>query len=51
MLLDSVVTGVRKGHFASFPTVRAIVETVHAEPDFILALANGAVFFAGAVFF
>jgi hypothetical protein len=51
MLLESVVTGVRKGHFARFPAVRAVVETVDAEPDLILALANGAVFFAGAVFF
>jgi hypothetical protein len=51
MLLESVVTGVRKGHFARFPAVRAIVETVDTELDLILAFANGAVFFAGAVFF
>jgi hypothetical protein len=51
MLFDSVVTGVRDGHFARFPAVRTIVETVRAEPNLILTFADGAIFLARAVFF
>ena len=47
--MDSVVTGVRKGHFASFPAVRAIIQAIHAEPDVFQTLANGAVSLARAL--
>jgi hypothetical protein len=51
MLFASVATGIREGDVARFPAVRAIIEAVRAELDLILAFANGAVFFARAVFF
>src|SRR5450432_3869426 len=34
---------IRPSHVARFPTVRAIIQTVRAQPDLFLALANGAV--------
>ena len=47
----SVSTVVRKCYVARLPAVRAVVETVGAEPHFILSLANGAVLFTRALLF
>jgi hypothetical protein len=38
-------------HVARFATVRAIIETICAKPDTVLAFTDGAVFFATARFF
>src|SRR5580692_1111611 len=52
MTLKSTVTVVvRKGHIASFPAVRAIIQSVCAELHVDLPLANRAVFFAAAIAF
>jgi hypothetical protein len=44
-----VATGVRDSDVTSFPAIRAIIEAVHAETDILHALADGAIFFAGAL--
>src|SRR6266849_258308 len=51
MLLDSAATGVCRRNVAGFPAIRTIVQTVCAQVNIVLTLADGAVFFARAVFF
>jgi hypothetical protein len=51
ILLGSVGTGIRKRDVAGFPAIRAIIEAVRGQPDVVLPFADGAIFFAGAVFF
>jgi hypothetical protein len=51
MLLASVATGVRQGNIAGFPAIRAIIESVRAQADAMLAFADGAILLAGAIFF
>jgi hypothetical protein len=50
-LLSSVATAAGQRHFAGFPTIGAIVETVRAKADILLPLADGAVLFTGAAIF
>jgi hypothetical protein len=51
MLWVSGGTVISEIHVAGFPAVRAIVKPVHAQAHAYLALADGAIFFAGAVLF
>src|SRR5258706_15405277 len=51
MLFASVATGVRQGNIASFPAIRTIVESVCAQAHVVLPFADGAILFAGAIFF
>jgi hypothetical protein len=51
MLLASVATGVRQGNIAGFPAIRTVVEPIGAEAYVVLALADGAILLAGAMFF
>ena len=52
MTLNSALTVVvREGYVASFPAVRAIVQTVRAELHVDLPFANRAVLFAVAIAF
>jgi hypothetical protein len=44
-----VATGVRESNVTGFPAVRAVVKAVHAETNVFHALADGAIFFAGAL--
>jgi hypothetical protein len=50
-LLSSVATAAGQRHFAGFPAIGAIVETVRAKADILLPLADGAVLFTGAAIF
>jgi hypothetical protein len=47
----SVATGVHESDVAGFAAFRAIVQAVHAQANFVHALADGAVAFAGALIF
>jgi hypothetical protein len=51
IVFDSFPTIVSERDVTGFPTVRAIVEAIRAEPDLGLPFANGAVPFAVAVLF
>src|SRR5712692_4018718 len=51
MLLDSAATGVCRRNVAGFPAIRTIVQTVCAQVNVVLTLADGAVFFTLAAFF
>jgi hypothetical protein len=51
MLFASAATGVRQGDVAGFPAIRTIVQTVSAHAHVVLAFADGAVLFAGALLF
>jgi hypothetical protein len=42
---------VRHGDVASFAAFRTIVESIGAQADVMLAFADGAIFFAGALLF
>jgi len=46
-----VATGAGKRDVAGFPAIGAIVETIGAKADVVLAFADGAVPFATAAFF
>jgi hypothetical protein len=46
-----VATGVRQGDIAGFAAIWAVVQTVSAKADVVLAFADGAILFAGAIFF
>src|SRR6266446_1944514 len=50
-VLASVATGGGQRHVASFPAIRAIVETVGAKAYVVLSFADGAVPFTGAALF
>jgi hypothetical protein len=51
MLCVSAGTVISEVHVAGFPAVRAIIKPIHTKPHAYLALADGAVFFTGAVLF
>jgi hypothetical protein len=51
LTLFGSATVIREGHVASFTAVGAIVETICAQPDFVLPFADGAVLFADALMF
>jgi hypothetical protein len=46
-----VATGVRQGNIAGFPAIWAIVEPVCAQAYVVLSFADGAILFAGTIFF
>src|SRR5438552_2387716 len=50
-VLGSVATGAGQRNVASFPAIWAIVEAVGAQAHVYLALADGAISFAGAAIF
>jgi hypothetical protein len=51
MLWVSGGTVISEIHVAGFPAVRTIIEPIHAKANADLALADGAIFLAGAVLF
>jgi hypothetical protein len=51
ILCVSVGTVISEIHVAGFPAIRAIIKPIHAQPHTYLALADGAIFFAGAILF
>jgi hypothetical protein len=46
---DSASTGVRQGNVAGFPAIWTVIESVTAHAHIVLALADGAIFLAGAI--
>jgi len=46
---DSASTGIRQGNVAGFPAIWTVVESVAAHANIVLAFADGAVLFAGAI--
>lgn len=46
---ELMAAGVRDANVAGFAALRAVVESVDAEPDILLRLAKAAVFLAGAI--
>jgi hypothetical protein len=46
---DSASTGVRQGNVAGFPAIWTVIESVTAHAHIVLAFADGAIFFAGAM--
>jgi hypothetical protein len=49
IFLGSVATGVSESYVAGFPAIRTIVKAVYAQTNAQLALADGAVLFAGTI--
>jgi hypothetical protein len=49
IFLGSVATGVSESYVAGFPAIRTIVKAVYAQANAQLALADGAVLFAGTI--